>query len=58
MEFKHTIMQPHPLRNCWMVWMPEIPHISPYFGSKKQCEKARAFAEKKADEYLKTNMRK
>lgn len=51
-------MQPHPLRNCWMVFMPEIPYVPPYFGSKKQCEKARVFAEKKADEYLKTNMRK
>ena len=32
--------------------MPEIPFIPPYFGSKRECEKAREFAERKADEYL------
>jgi hypothetical protein len=53
MEYKHTIMKKHPLRNCWMVWMPEIPHIPPYFGSKRECEKARVHAEQKANEYLK-----
>lgn len=55
MEYKHTIMEKHPLRNCWMVWMPEIPHIPPYFGSKRECEKAREFAERKAEEYLQSN---
>lgn len=54
MEYKHTEIKKHPLRNCWMVWMPEIPHIPPYFGSKRECEKARKFAEIKAEEYLKS----
>jgi len=58
MEFKHTEIKKHPLRNCWMLWMPDMPYIPPYFGSKKQCEKARVFAEKKADEYLTKYVRK
>lgn len=52
-EYKHTEMKKHPLRNCWMVWMPEIPYIPPYIGSKREVEKARVHAEKKAEEYLK-----
>ena len=51
-EYKHTEMKKHPLRNCCMVWMPEIPQIPPFFGSKKECEKARNVAERKAEEYL------
>lgn len=54
MDFKHTVMKKHPLRDCWMVLMPDIPCIPPYFGSKMECEKAREFAEKKAAEYLLT----
>lgn len=35
-----------------MVFMPEIPYVPPYFGSKKQCEKARVFAEQKVEKYF------
>ena len=51
MEYKYTKMQKHPLRDCYMVWIP-LSSIPPYFGTKKQCEKARQFAEKKAIEIL------
>jgi len=51
MEYKYTKMQKHPLRDCYMVWIP-LSSIPPYFGTKKQCEKARKFAERKAIEIL------
>lgn len=57
MKYKHTEMKKHPLRDCWMVWIPEIPHIPPYFGSNRECEKARKFAERKAEEYLQSKKR-
>ena len=52
MEYKYTKMKKHPLRDCWMVWTPKIPHIPPYFGSRAECEKARVSAERNAEEYL------
>ena len=48
MEFIYTKLEKHPLRNCWMVFIPKLPFIPPYFGTKKQCETARINAERNA----------
>lgn len=53
--FKHTIMKRHPLRDCWMVWVPEFPYVAPFFGSEQECKKARAYAERKAEIELTMN---
>jgi len=56
MDFKHTIIKPHPLdASRWMVFIPEIPFVPPYFGSKQECEKTRVSMEMHADMYLKNN---
>jgi hypothetical protein len=52
MEYRYTIMKKHPARNCWMVFVPKAPYIPPYFGTKRECEKARECAEKNAEEYF------
>ena len=52
MTYKYTKMQKHPLRDCYMVWIPLIPRVPPYFGTKKQCVRARECAERKAIEVL------
>lgn len=39
-------VQPHPLRDAYMVCHP-FGYIPPYFGTKRECEKARNFLENK-----------
>lgn len=55
MEFIHTELKRHPLREAWMVFTPKLPFIPPYIGTKKECEKARVSAERNAAKYLATN---
>ena len=52
MEYIYTEMKRHPLRDCWMVFTPKLPFVPPFFGTKKECEKARKSAEQKAVEYF------
>ncbi len=52
MEFIYTEMKKHPLRNCWMVFVPKLPFIPPYFGTEKECNAARLSAEKNAAEFF------
>ncbi len=55
MEFIHTELKRHPLREAWMVFTPKLPFIPPYIGTKKECKKARVSAERNAAKYLATN---
>jgi len=55
MEFVHTEIKEHPLRDCLMLWIPELPFVPPLFGTKKELEEARVFAEQKAEDYLKSH---
>lgn len=50
-KFIHTKLEKHPLRDCWMVVNVSLPFIPPYFGTKKECESARVFAERNAAKY-------
>ena len=44
--YKYTIIKPHPLQeNRWMVWIPILPFVPPFYGTKAECEKARKIAE-------------
>lgn len=52
MDFKYTTLTKHPLRDKWVVFVPKLPFIPPYIGSKKECEKARISAETNAAKYL------
>lgn len=52
MDYKHTKLERHPLRDCWMVVNVSLPFIPPFFGTKRECEKARIAAEKHAAELL------
>ena len=49
MEYVHTEMKEHPLRDCWI---PKLPFVPPLFGTKKELEDARVYAEQKAEDYL------
>lgn len=54
--YKYTIIKPHPLQvNRWMVWIPILPFIPPFYGTKAECEKARKIAEKNAEKYINAN---
>lgn len=52
MDYKHTKLERHPLRNCWMVVNVTFPWVPPYFGSKRECERARIHAERNAEKLL------
>ena len=52
MEWKYTEIKKHPLRECWMLYVPDFPSIPPFFGTRKECDEARVFAERKASECL------
>lgn len=44
---KRTIIEKHPLRNCYMLYCPALGFIPPYFGTLKQCQKAQKIFEEK-----------
>ena len=46
--FKFAKIEKHPLRACFVVFIPELPHIPPFFGSLQECQRAAAVADKKA----------
>lgn len=52
MEFVYTEIKKHPLRDCWMLFIPLLPFIPPFFGTKQECEDARMHAEKNAEHFL------
>jgi len=52
MEFIHTKLVEHPLKNAWMVVNVSCPFVPPFIGTKRECEKARVAAEKSAENYL------
>lgn len=51
--FKFAKIEKHPLRDCFVVFIPELPHIPPFFGSLQECQRAAAVADKKAAAILK-----
>lgn len=56
MEFVHTTITEHPLRKgVWVLFVPELPFIPPYVGSKKDCESRREHVELNAKKFLETN---
>ena len=52
-SFKFAKIGKHPLKDCFMVFIPELPHIPPFFGSLEECQRAAAIADKKAAAILK-----
>ena len=45
-----SIIERHPLRDCYMLYSKLTPRIPPYFGTLRQCKKAQIFFEKKLEE--------
>ena len=45
-----SIIERHPLRDCYMLYSNLTPQIPPYFGTLRQCKKAQKFFEKKLEE--------
>ena len=52
-SFKFAKIEKHPLKDCFMVFIPELPHIPPFFGTLQECQRAAAVADKKAAAILK-----
>lgn len=50
--YKYAVVEKHPLRDCYAVFIPQLPYIPPYFGTLKECQKAAAVADKKAASML------
>lgn len=53
MDYKHCYIERHPLRDAWCVHNRTFPMIPPFIGTKKECELAIVFAEKRSEELLK-----
>lgn len=51
-SFKFAKIEKHPLRACFIVFIPELPQIPPFFGSLQECQRAAAVADKKAASIL------
>ena len=52
MDYKHTKLERHPLRDCWMGVKVTFPYVPPYFGTKRECEKALIHAERNAEKMV------
>ena len=40
-KYIYTVVEKHPLRDCYMLYSPAAPSLYPFFGTLDQCKKAR-----------------
>ena len=44
-KYVYTVIEKHPLKECYMLYSPAVHWVPPFFGTLRECKKVRPMAE-------------